>query len=252
MFPSLYFNALVVVSFTLQSAILVRMLRTSLRRDLPVFFTYTVFCLLRSLLLTSLRNYYGYGSVAYFFAYWITMFGDATLAFFVIQEIYSSVLYRYDGLRTLSTAIFRWAFALLILLAVIAAFAAPAADSDRLMAIITMFDRSAMMVEVGLLALLFIFAKTLSLGWRECIFGIAFGMCLFCSLDLAALTARANFGDALGFYYAVFKSTAYVTTVVIWTVYVYRPERARNREIVPFHSDTLDQWNASVLQYLNR
>ena len=251
-YRDLYFNSVVAAGFILEAAIMVRILRTTLRRDLRVFLFYMVFSLTRTMLLTPIRTYYGFGSAAYFIAYWTTMAADTVLVFFVIQEVYANVLHRYDGLRKLSGAMFRWTFVILILLALITAYTAPANDTVRLTAMITVFDRGAMMVEAGLLVLLFVVAKALSLSWRQCIFGIAFGLCLFSILDLAALTARANLGDAFGFYYSLFKPAAYVATEFIWVVYLFRPERTRDREFIPFGSDTLDHWNAAVLQYLNR
>lgn len=247
-----YLYGTTAATFALQIAILVRMYKTGLWRELRMFFAYTLFCVFRTALLVPLREYAGAESSLYMAVYAVTMVADTALAFLVIQEVYAGVLHRYEGLRTLSVMIFRWAFMLLVLLAIVIAFAVPATDTDPLMAFFTVFERSAMLVELGLIALLFVLAKALSLGWRECIFGIAAGMCLFSSLDLAALTFRAHYGTQAAIAYNAFKSLAYMATAAVWTTYIYRAERARNREIVPFRSDTLDTWNSVVQQFLNR
>ena len=251
-FDTLFFNSTAAITVALQVAIVVRMYKTNLWQELRMFFAYTLFCVFRTALLVALRDYFGPATMTYLTAYWMTTLVDTALAFYVIQEVYAHVLCRYDGLRALSRVIFRWAFAMLVLLAVIIAIALPAVDADPVLSAITLFDRSAMIVELGLVVLLFVLAKALSLGWRECVFGIAAGMCLFCSLDLAAITLRAHYGPSVALLYSGFKSMAYVITVAVWTVYMYRSERSRNREIMPFHSETLEAWNAAVLEFLNR
>lgn len=250
--PGVFIDSTTAATFALQIAILVRMYKTGLWRELRMFFAYTMFCVFRTALLIPLRNYAGDSSSLYLSMYALSMIGDTALAFLVIQEVYAGVLHKYEGLRTLSIMIFRWAFMLLVLLAVVIAFAVPATDSNPLMAFFTVFERSAMIVELGLVGLLFVLARALSLGWRECVFGVAAGLCLFSSLDLAALTLRAHYGASVAIAYDAFKSLAYMATVSIWTVYIYRDSRTRDQELVPLRNDTLDTWNAVVQQFLNR
>lgn len=244
-------NGLSLGGLALQAAILLRMYKSNLRRELKMFFAYMVFSFVRSVTLFSVRNYFGYRSQEYFAAYWLTFVIDTTLAFFIIQEVYAKALYRYDGLRTLSAMVFRWAFVILVLVAAITAMGSPAADRDYLYSGILLLDRSAMLVEFGLVVLLFILAKSLALGWRECIFGIAVGMCFYCSMQLAALSLRTHYGEVAAELYAIVKPVVSVTTLGIWTAYVYRSERARS-DVAPFRNTNLNEWNAAVLQFLNR
>ena len=251
-FESVYFNALSACTFALQLAILVRMYTSNLWRELRMFFVYTLFCVFRTGLLVFFRNVFGAASAIYLAGYSISMLADTALAFLVIQEVYAGVLFRYEGLRALSTMIFRWAFMLLALVAIVTAVAVPAMDSSPYLNALTLFERSAMIVELGLVVLLFVLARALALGWRECVFGITVGLCLFCSLDLAALALRVHYGPSGSLVYSTFKSLAYMSTVAIWTVYIFRSEQSRNREVVPFQSDVLDSWNSAVQQFLNR
>ena len=217
-----------------------------------MFFGYTLFVVMRIPLLMAVRAYIGSESAVYFIAYCVTMIGDTAFAFFVIKEAYAHTLYRYEGLLALSTAIFRWTLMLLVFLAVFAAFDVPVADTNHLWAAVTMVDCDTMMVESALIVLLFAFAKTHSLKWSECIFGIAAGVGLLCSLDLAALTLHAPYGEALAFTYAIFKSTFCVCALVFWAFHLYRSERLRSNETQRLRSDALDELNAAVLQYLKR
>jgi len=250
-FNGLFFRFLAAAGMILEAAILIRMYKVNLHRELRMFFAYTAFSLCRSVTLTAIRNYLGFRSPEYFITYWLTMVADITLAFFVIQEVYAKVLYRYEGLRKLSSIIFRWAFMVLALVAGITALASPAADRDFLYSGILLLDRSAMMIELGLIVLLFVFAKSLALGWRECVFGIAVGMCFYCSLEVAALSLRTHYANAVAELYSTVKPIFVVITLGIWTAYIYRAERASNNIFIP-RNHNLDEWNNAVLQFLNR
>jgi len=216
-----------------------------------MFFAYTLFVGLRTVLLMAMRRYIGLGSAAYFIAYCVTMLGDTAFALLIIREVYANILYGYDGLRVLSAMIFRWTWMLLVLVTIIAACGVPDGDTNPLFAAMTVFDRGAMMVEFALIILLFVLAKTLSLGWRTCVFGIAAGMCLLCSLDLAALALRVPYVEGATLVYSAFRSICCICGLAIWTVYLYRSRR-RNHESSRFRSDTCAEWNAAILRHLKR
>ena len=244
-------NGISLGSLALQAAILIRMNKSGLRHKLPIFYTYVVFTVLQGTVLFSFRNYFGFRSSEYFIAYWLMYAVDTAMAFFIIQEIYAKALSRYEGLRRLSQDLFRWSFVILVLVAAVTAMGSPAADGDFMYSCILLLNRSAMIVEFGLVVLLFILAKSLALGWRECVFGIAVGMCFYCSMQLVAVSLRTHYQNEAADLYAILKPLIGVTTLGIWTAYVYRSERAR-RDVTPFKNTSLDDWNAAVLQFLNR
>lgn len=244
-------NGLSLGNLALLAAMMVRMNKSNLRHELPIFYAYIVFSFLQGTALFSIRNLFGYFSIEYFIAYWLLYVADTTLAFFIIQEVYAKALYRYDGLRSLSRMLFRWAFVILILVAAVTAMGSPAADSNFIYSCILLLNRSAMIVEFGLVVLLFTLSRSLALEWRECVFGIAVGMCFSCSMQLVAVSMRSHYQDAAANLFAIIRPVVGVTTLGIWTAYVYRSERARN-DITPFKNANLDEWNAAVLQFLNR
>jgi hypothetical protein len=244
-------NGMSLGSIALLAALMVRMDKSKLRNELPMFYAYIVFAFLQGTVLFSIRNYFGFRSQEYFVAYWLMYVVETTLAFFIIREVYAKALQRYEGLRRLSQMLFRWAFLLLILVAVVTAMDSPTADGDFMYSRILILNRSAMIVEFGLVVLLFILAKSLALGWRECVFGIAVGMCFYCSMQLVAVSLRTHYQNEAADLYAIVKPMVGVTTLGIWTAYVHRGERAR-RDVTPFKNTSLDDWNAAVLQFLNR
>jgi hypothetical protein len=237
-------------TLALLAAMLLRMDKSDLRHELPMFYAYLVFSFLQSATLFPIRYYFGYLSGEYFIAYWLMNIVDTTLVFFFIHEVYAKALYRYEGLRSLCRMLFRWSIVVLVLVAVVTAMGSKAADRDAMYSSILILNRSAMIVELGLVALLFILAKSLSLGWRECIFGIAVGICFYCSMQLVAVSLRTHAQNAAAHLFAIVKPLIGVATLGIWTAYVYRSDRARV-ELMPFKNKNLEEWNAAVLQFLN-
>lgn len=243
-------DLMALATWILQIAILIRMHQRRLTREFRVFYAYTAFTLCESVSLVSIRNYFGYVSREYFIAYWIGFAIHIALMFFIIHEVYSKVLYRYEGLRTLSAIIFRWAFMLLVVLAMLSALSSPGADRDWMYSGILKVDYSARIVEFGLIALLFILARALALGWRECVFGIAVGTCFYCSAELAATALRTRLGNDFALTLSFLSPALGIITLGIWTAYVYRKERQHHE--IRLGNPQLEDWDRAVRQFLNR
>jgi hypothetical protein len=244
-------NGMSLGGLALQAAILLRMHNKKLHRELRMFYAYVAFSLLQSIILFSFLNYFGYFSPQYFFAYWLTSFVDMALTFFIIQEVYAKALYCYEGLRKLSSMIFRWAFMMLAMISIVYALASPAKNTDWMSAAIMLINQSALFVEVGLMVLLFVFARSLSLGWSECVFGIAVGMTFYCSMQLIAVSLRNNYGVAVEDFFIFGKPLISVSTLGVWMGYIYRSERVR-KPVLPLQHSNLEAWNQAVLQFLSR
>src|SRR5689334_16195761 len=99
---SALFNLMALFTWLLQGAILLGMYKRKLTREFRVFFAYVVFTLFIGAVEFVCLNYFGFTSKAYFVVYWLGLAIHIVLMFFVIQEVYSNVLFRYEGLRTLS------------------------------------------------------------------------------------------------------------------------------------------------------
>lgn len=244
-------NGMSLGGLALQAAILLRMHKNNLHRELRMFHAYVAFSLLQSIILFSIRNYFGYFSAQYYIAYWLTFLVDTTLAFFIIQEVYAKALYCYEGLRKLSSMIFRWAFMMLAMISIIYAIASPAKETDWMSAAMMLIYQSALFVELGLMVLLFVFARSLSLGWSECVFGIAVGMTFYSSMQLIAVSLRTHYGAAVENLLILGKPLISISTLGIWLGYIYGTVRVR-KPVIPLHHASLEGWNDAVLQFLNR
>ncbi len=221
-----------------------------LYRTYPAFFTYVVFHVLRFLALFYLNHR---GTVkAYFVSYWVAEAIDIVLELAIIYELYADVLQPYEGIRAVGSLLFRWAFVILVMVAVISAAAAPGADASRTMAGILVLDRSAAVVKGGLLFLLFLFSSYFHLRWRPSAFGIGVGLALYISVALAAVAMRSQFPSFAGGTYSLLKAAAYDCGLLIWVGYFLAKEPAHEPVVSYVPNNDLTHWNEALLGLLRQ
>ena len=227
------------------------MVRNRLAAKTPVFFAYLLFALAKFLLRLGVYQLMGGASFAYFCVYWALALIDAMFVLLVIHEIYMLGLGAYEGLRVFASILFKWSAAVLVLLAAVTAASASGPDLSRLAAGILTLDRSATIVQTGLIALLFVATSSLWLVWQRHLFGIATGMAIIISIEMSSLALAARYGLIFAGTYNWVKSVAYLCAALIWTVYFLRREVS-----VPFtvwdEDLRLQEWNAALLRLLSR
>ena len=231
----------------LQAAIAVAMIYRRVWRRFPTFFTYTVFLVVRSLLLLVLRRV---SLDAYFYVYWGGELLSWALGLAVIQEVMQQLFAPYQAITRLATVLFRWGAGLLVALAVVVALASSGPDHDRVFAGILLFERSVRVVQVGLLSLLFVLAGFLHLRWPHRVFGIALGLALFTSVELAAVSLRSHTGMALQQTFTVLKPLSFVLAQAVWMAYFALPERLPAAESSP--ASTMEGWDLALAELLRR
>jgi hypothetical protein len=228
-----------------------RMVRNRIAANTPVFFAYLLFSLAKFLLRFGVYHLMGGESVAYFDVYWSLALIDAMFVLLVIHEIYILGLGAYEGLTTFAAILFKWSAAVLVLLAAVTAASASGSDLSRLAAGILTLDRSATIVQLGLIVLLFVATSSLWLVWQRHLFGIATGMAVIISIEVVALALTTRHGFIFANTYSWVKSVAYLCGVLIWTVYFLRREAP-----VPFtvlgDDLRLQEWNTALLKLLSR
>ena len=228
-----------------------RMVRNRIAANTPVFFAYLLFLIAKFLLRFGVYHLMGGGSVAYFDVYWSLALIDAMFVLLVIHEIYILGLGAYEGLAMFASVLFKWSAALLVLLAAVTAASTSGSDLTRLAAGILTLDRSATIVQLGLIILLFVATSSLWLVWQRPLFGIATGMAIIISIEVVALALTTRYGLVFANTYNWVKSVAYLCGVLIWTVYFLRREA-----VVPFtvwgDDLRLQEWNTALLKLLSR
>lgn len=235
------------IGTALQAALAVAMVWRRLWRELPLFFSYSIFLLVSALAFPYLK---AIGPWTYFYGYW----GAEVLAWAwclaAIQEVMNHLCAPYASLQRLIAVLFRWGGALLIAIAVFTAYAAPGADTARLMAGILILERSVRIVQVGLLSLLFVFAGFLRLRWPHYAFGVALGFGIFCSVELAAITLRSHGGMAVNQLFVFLKPLAFVVAQALWLFFIALPERSPVYQ--PRPAPTMEGWDLALGELLRR
>ena len=233
----------------LRAVIAACMLRREMYRKFPAFFTYMVYQLLRTGILFFLFHK---SQWAYFYGFLIGEVFDFVLGIAVIYEILGHVLRPYEALWHLGRRLFRGAGALLVGVALAtAAGTSTVLERTELMAWVMAGERSLYAVQCGLLALLVLFSTYFGIKSRHHVFGIALGLGLFASVELAAAAVRSEVGWIGHATYNLIRQAAYATATLIWAAYLLRPEPARqvgNR--VP--RTQVEEWNQALQELWQR
>ena len=251
MYPhSLLWHYLWIAPHVLQVIIAAVMIRRRLVREFPIFLAYTIFEFVQGGTLFILDHSARVSPYQYWEAYWLAQGVSIVLRFAIIYEIFSHLFRSYPALQELSQIMFRWATVVLVLAALAVAAYAPGDGAHLIISGVKIVDRTVGVVQSGLLVFLFLCASYFRLSWRSYVFGIAVGMGIFASVDLATSAIRAASDIADGSHAFNFLSmAAYHCCVVIWLLYMLAPESARcTVNDVPDHN--LEEWNTALQRLL--
>jgi hypothetical protein len=207
----------------LETALLGCMIHRKLHRVFPRFFSYILFQILKSGVLFFTYHYY---EQAYFDVYWTGSAISVILAVTVMDEILLHVFKEYGGAQNLGAVIFRWACALLFLLAVVTAITGQDNSADRVVAVVLTFDRSIRVMQCGLFCLLLILCRLLKNCWRQQVFGIALGFGVFASIEMILVSVAMSYGGSTGPTISLVKSAAYNVVTILWIGYLRQQAHA--------------------------
>lgn len=226
------------------------MIRRRMHRDYPIFFAYTVFQAVKETVLFYLDHSSVISVSVYWKCYGVGEAGDVVLRFAVIYEVFTNLFRPYPALNKMTRQILSWSAVLLLLIAVAVAWYEPGLGAGRLTYGYQLVDRTVSMVQSGLLVFLFLFASYFGISWRNYVFGIAFGMGVFSSVDLLTTAIRLQAGPFAGDYVLDFVlMVTYHVSVLIWLAYLLAPERERTpTKHLP--DNNLEQWNAELERLL--
>src|SRR5215813_2442106 len=155
----------------LEWIVAIAMFSRRLHIEYPLFFSYVVMELIRTIMLAWIRPHHP----PYFYAYWSTECVVALFGFLVVEEVFRKAFGTPLGLQGLGAALFRYSLLALIVTAVVVAVVAPGNESDKLIAGILILKRTQSLVRVGLVVCLFFFVFVLGLPWGNYSIGIALG-----------------------------------------------------------------------------
>lgn len=212
----------------------------------PVFFAYVLYEIARFGSLFALSSVLGVTSEPYAYAFSVALLLDIALRFGVIDEV-SKDLFR--GSRLLKVAVRRLlqsVAGLLLVGGALLAVYAPGNNSVRWHAGISVVNRGAAMVQCGLLICLLLFSRFLGLSWRRPAFGIALGLGILTSVDLATSAIRVEFtSDGTRDFLNLLIAVASLVCVSIWIGYLRAPELEPTSVAVVPH-DEVETWNREL------
>jgi hypothetical protein len=201
----------------LQITLLAFMIRRKLRLTFPLFFSYILFQLLKSVCLWLV---YRYAYPDYFDAYWTGNAISVFLALLVMDEIWRQLFGSYQGFQKLGSLLFRWACVLLFLIAVVVATSTQHTNADRVIAAVFTFDRTMRLMQCGLVFLLVVLSRFVRSIWRRQVFGIALGFGIFASVELILVSIASRYGGSHVATISLIKSMSYNTVTLLWIGYV--------------------------------
>ncbi|HTV07029.1 MAG TPA: hypothetical protein VME86_16795 [Acidobacteriaceae bacterium] len=245
-------HALTYFEPVLDVIVLMALFRAGLSRRYPAMTAYIVFrCFTEAFLLFILKEQIFFNvssrtqALTYAYSYWILYAVGAVAIFFVLQEIFKTVMEPVPGLQRLGLIAFRWVFVVSAVLVLGSNIHPPqlhAFGDNYFAAVSVQLTRCVAMLEVCLLAFLALSVHSLGRSFRGRVFGIGLGFGLEAAGDLImTLTARPGTIWSLA---NLFLMSASVITLVIWTVYFVLPEPAEERGPItlPVTSPLL-RWN---------
>lgn len=237
-----------------QSVMAVHMLVRRVHRALPSFFVYTCFVVLSSLLQLAMhpREHTYFPSYEFhFYAFWVEDAISILLGLMVVAELFNKLFEPYQGLRHLGTVLFRWAALVMVLVAAAGSAALPNTDPAGILGNIFAVERAMRVIQIGLLAFLFLFSSYFELKPRDLCFGIALGFALYAGVDIAATATRSHFGPSATTTLSWIRSLAYNCAVFVWAVYVLRREAvAKTARTLP--PSELHRWNDALQELLHQ
>lgn len=231
-----------------ESVIVLAMVRRKFWRDLPIFFSYLIFEIGRTLFLFIERN----DRWMYFYGFWITEAIGCLVALWVIKELFENAFPRRWELHRIGDVVFRSVLLLLVIIAVLLAWTSPGSDANRVIAGIFIVKRTVTFIQAGLLCSLLSLVFVSGFAWKHQVTGIAFGFGIYGAVELAAIVVRTAYGPIATGTLSWVMMIANNFCVLVWAISIL----SRVPATVPVVSEEveglLEGWNDSLLQMLRK
>lgn len=226
------------------------MVRRKMYKQFPAFFLYTAFEIVQVIVLFTMDLLPWVSGKAWTQGFVCQLAISAGLRFLVIYEVFAHLFRHYAVLRRFGGPLFRGALAGLFVAAVGLAAYAQGGDRSQWMFVLHVAQQTISIMQCGLIVCLFIFSAYLGLSWRNHVFGIAFGMGVFATSELAvsAILYHSGYHRFLDF---VTMGT-YQACVLIWMFYILGPAKSMSpaSKEVPAHD--LEIWNQELQRLLQQ
>ncbi|MBZ5522709.1 MAG: hypothetical protein LAP21_10765 [Acidobacteriia bacterium] len=186
---------------------------------------------------------------AYFYCYWGSQCVVLILGLGVVFEIFTHLFAPYAALKKTAETVFRCSALLLLVCGAVVILARPHGESG-LSAFFVVTEEVVRLIEVGLVAFLFLSAGLFGLHWRQSEFGIALGMGSYAIVDLVTMSLRGYFGKSPEYALNVCVMFAFDISVLVWMGYLRSPQVVTENNIEVPEQDQLEQWNKALTEFI--
>jgi hypothetical protein len=248
---SLILGVLQLAPRLLQVAIVVAMLRRGWHREVPFFFCYTVQELVQISVLVPLYNQPNHGYPPYFYWSWAFVACSTVFRFGMLYEVFQHLIRPYEAFQSLARSIMRWSVLIFLLVGILVVPYAPTSDANTLLRDLMVLKTCVIALQLGLVLVLFMLASSFHVSWPHRLFGIALGLGLYVSLQLAVTALRSQMGMLANSMVYYVDALGYACAIGVWSYYILLPERIDTRPPTPPPND-LEKWNQELLRLLQR
>lgn len=230
--------------------------RRGLRKQFPFFLAYVVFDLFNFLALVGANVVVIFHPAYPLNLYrWILVWGlgvSSLLSFGVIYELVNQMILSRSTLAQTLRPVLRWSAAVLLLLTAVASGSLALTSVERVMNVFQLLDFASNVLQVGLLAVLFLFSRVLQVSWRSFPVGIAIGFGILGCVELSAAALLSVIG-ARG-YAAIdaVRLTAYHVCVLVWLGCLVFPEREPKFAGKLLQKSELEFWDQELQRMVQR
>jgi len=250
--PRWLFLYLWIAPHVLQVVLAAMMIHRKLVRKFPAFFVYTVYQVVQCAVLVTIGLAPAFTEEQYAMATLVDGAISIALRFAVVYEIFGHVFESYPALQQFGGMLFRWATAVLMVVAVVLVAYSSNSGLDRMHIAYLVVDRAVSIVQCGLLILLILLARFLSFPWTSFAYGITIGLGLFSSVELGISALQAQFGLYVAYeFLPSFTMAVYHCCVVFWVVSLLLPEQKSSR-VNTGSGYELQHWNDALARFLHQ
>jgi len=242
-----------VAPYVLLTGVVWGLLHRKLYREFPVFLVYAVFQVAQFVVLFAMARSSWTTPKAYFTTYALVQAASTALRFGIIHEILAQAFRTYSVFDSYARPAIRWVIVGLLLTGLGLAVISKGNTGNQEWFLLSVFERTALILQTGLLIALFTFSSYLGMSWRKPVFGFALGLGIFASVGLLKAAVDAQTGTVYTAYLDYVTMSAYHASVVIWGYYLLVKERQiatlASLDGLPEHAE-VESWNHELERLL--
>jgi hypothetical protein len=230
----------------------VGMLRRGLYKQYPVFFAYVTYNAIKFAVVFPILNAPVFNRQLYFDVYCADLGISTALRFAIVGEVAANLFRGQPELARIGKPLLRIAVIVLLLGTIVITRYAGSGGADHSYAVLYSLDRAASIVQCSLFILLLCMTSYLQLSWRSQLLGIALGFGIFASVELVVAAIESQAGSGVDNVMNYVLMGTYQCCVLIWTYYLFVPERKQQFAINTIPKHDLEVWNQELQHLLQK